>query len=101
MRNVITGSHILDNFTLKRIINLRMHYQSLFNFYTGFQFGPAGFVFTLIFAAWELGWKGFGLWKAAKNNQSGWFVAILLLNTVGILPLLYIYVFSPKPSNKI
>lgn len=49
----------------------------------------------LIFAAvYELFWKGIGLWKAAKNDQKGWFLAMLVMNTVGILPLFYIFLFQ-------
>jgi len=34
--------------------------------------------------------RSIGLWKAAKNGEKGWFVAMLLLSTAGILPLIYI-----------
>ncbi len=47
-------------------------------------------------AIWELVWKGMGLWKAAQNNDKAWFVLILILNTVGILPIAYIYIFSKR-----
>jgi hypothetical protein len=38
--------------------------------------------------------KGFALWRAARNNSSGWFVALLLINTLGILELLYLFVWG-------
>jgi hypothetical protein len=37
-----------------------------------------------------LTWKIFALLKAAKNNHLAWFVFILLFNTAGILPIIYI-----------
>ena len=37
--------------------------------------------------------QGFWLWHSARNNQNWWFVAILVINTVGLLPLLYILFF--------
>ena len=43
---------------------------------------------------WELVWKGWALWRAAQRDARGWFVALLILNTAGILPILYIFVFS-------
>lgn len=52
-------------------------------------------VFVLI-GIWEFVWKGFALWKAAKNDSQGWFIALLILNTAGLLPILYLYVFSKK-----
>jgi len=57
-------------------------------------------VLIIVLVIWELVWKGIALWKSSKNNQLGWFIAILVLNTVGILPILYIYVFQKKKKNK-
>jgi hypothetical protein len=58
--------------------------------------GPGWTALLVLLAIWEIVWKGFGLWRAAQNKQTGWFVALLILNTLGILPILYLYVFSPK-----
>jgi hypothetical protein len=43
---------------------------------------------------WSLIWKGFALWKAAGKKQMIWFIVLFLVNTIGILDILYIYVFS-------
>jgi hypothetical protein len=48
----------------------------------------------VVIVIWETIWKGIGLWKAAKETQKYWFIAILILNTLGILPILYIFVFK-------
>lgn len=45
---------------------------------------------------WTLPWKGVALWKAVKNNHKGWFIALLILNTLAILEILYIFIFSKK-----
>jgi len=45
---------------------------------------------------WEAIWKGIGLWKAGRNNQVVWFILIFLLNTAGILPIIYILFFRRK-----
>jgi hypothetical protein len=45
---------------------------------------------------WSLIWKGLALWKAARQGQSAWYVVMLIVNTVGILEILYIFVFSKK-----
>ena len=47
-----------------------------------------------IIGVWSLVWKGLALWKSAKKNQQIWFILILVLNTIGILEILYIYLFS-------
>ncbi len=43
---------------------------------------------------WEVFWKGKGLWRAAKKNQLGWFIAILVINSLGILPIIYLAFFQ-------
>ncbi len=50
----------------------------------------------MVIMVWDLIWKGIGLWKAGRNNQMAWFVCILLFNTVGILPIIYILFFQKK-----
>lgn len=44
----------------------------------------------LLAALWELAWKGVALWKAAQAGDKAWYVIMLVLNTLGILPILYI-----------
>ena len=43
---------------------------------------------------WSLAWKGFALWKASRRNSPAWFVVLLVVNTIGLLEILYIFVFS-------
>jgi len=45
---------------------------------------------------WDLIFKGFGLWHSAQNRQKNWFIAILVLNTMGILPIIYLKFFQNK-----
>lgn len=45
---------------------------------------------------WSLIWKGFALWRAARNESKPWFIAILVVNTLGILEILYLFVFGKK-----
>jgi|TARA_B100001971_G_C17942609_1_gene408438 hypothetical protein len=51
-----------------------------------------GSLFILL-VIWTIVWKGYALWKAGRNNQPYWFVALLVLNTAGILPIIYILFF--------
>ena len=45
---------------------------------------------------WTLPWKGVALWRAARNTHRWWFVALLLINTLAILEIIYIFGFSKK-----
>lgn len=69
--------------------------------YTGWLFNVApGFIpFFIILLIWSLIWKGIALWKAARNSDKAWFIALLILNTVGILEIFYIFVFSKRNDN--
>jgi len=56
----------------------------------------------LLILAWTLPWKGVALWKAANNRQKGWFIALLIVNTLAILEIIYIFYFSkPRQSKQI
>lgn len=54
--------------------------------------------FAIAFLIWLLFWKCMALWRAAKANQTNWFVIILILNslTFGILEIIYLFRFA-KP----
>jgi len=57
-----------------------------------FWFFPLIFPFVLF----DIIIKAIALWKAAKNNQLYWFVALIVVNSAGVLPLLYIFLFQKK-----
>ena len=43
--------------------------------------------------------KGIALWKAGRNKQLPWFIFMLIFNTVGILPIIYILFFQKKKEK--
>jgi len=53
-------------------------------------------IILLILALWTLPWKIYSLWLASKSNQRVWFIALVLLNTFGILEIIYIFIISKK-----
>ena len=60
-----------------------------------------------IIVIWSLAWKLLALWKSARNKHLVWFIVMAVINTVGILPILYIFIFSKlkyksvvKPAKK-
>ncbi len=48
----------------------------------------------VIIVIWSLAWKLTALWKSARNGSIIWFIVLGIVNTVGILEILYIFVFS-------
>lgn len=61
---------------------------------------PAMIVGLVLLSLWTLPWKGVALWKAAKKNDLVWFIVLLIINTVGILEILYIFIFSKWGEKK-
>jgi len=58
----------------------------------------SGLVSALIIIAvvWEVVWKGIAMWRAARNTHLIWFICVLIFNTLGILPIIYIFAFSKR-----
>ena len=55
-------------------------------------------IFTLLFlmVIFVIVLKGYSLWCAARAGQKWWFIALLVLNTLGILEVVYLIWFRPK-----
>lgn len=48
--------------------------------------GPVVYILVLS----ELVLKGVTLYKSAQREQKGWFVALLIINSLGLLPIIYL-----------
>ncbi len=55
-----------------------------------------GFILLML---WSLAWKGIALWKAGRLGQKVWFVILLVVNTIGILEIIYIFAIARKKEN--
>jgi hypothetical protein len=52
---------------------------------------PQWFLLALPFLViWDLVWRGLALWASARRRQTAWFVCLLILNTLGVLPIIYL-----------
>ena len=81
--------------------NYTSYYQEIAN-YLGISLTSV-IVLMAIISVWTLIWKGLALWKSSKKEHIIWFVIFLILNTAGILEILYIFIFSKmnlKSKNK-
>ena len=64
--------------------------------YAIFPLTPGVKLLLALLVVWSLVWKGIALWKAARNNHTAWYVIMLIVNTAGILEIIYIYGFAKK-----
>lgn len=62
-------------------------------------FGVLAPIFITICVLLFIGWlflKGFALWFAARNYHKGWFIAMFIINTAGILEAIYLIFFRKQ-----
>lgn len=64
-------------------------------------YGGENLILILLVIVWSLFWKGYALWTSAHRREKIWFVAILVVNTAGILELIYLFGFAKKKWSDI
>lgn len=45
----------------------------------------------LLVILWSVVWKGLALWHSARRGEGWWFVILLVVNTLGILEIIYLF----------
>ena len=70
----------------------------LYNLYVNGLYGLSQISPAVLFVLflWSILWKGLALWKAVKSDQRNWFIVMLVVNTVGILEIVYLFFFAKK-----
>ena len=58
-----------------------------------------GIALLVVLLVWSAVWKALALWSAARDGSKIWFVVLFLVNTVGILEILYLYIFRKKRAE--
>jgi hypothetical protein len=58
-----------------------------------------GWLIIVAAVIWTLSWKAMALWKAARLGQRWWFMVLLVINTLGLLEILYLFVFSRRKTS--
>jgi hypothetical protein len=66
--------------------------------YTQLQ-NPVAVVLLVALALWTLVWKGLALWRAAEKKSKPWFIVLLILNTAGILEIIYLFAVAPRRKD--
>jgi predicted permease len=72
----------------------------MMNYFSTIGISPLIIFLLALIMLWDLIWKLLAMWKAARKNSPVWFVALLMFNTAGILPILYVYFFSECCNEK-
>lgn len=57
-------------------------------------------VVLIILAIFDLTVRGIALWKSARNGEKYWFVGLLVINSMGLIPLLYLAFFDKSSRFK-
>jgi hypothetical protein len=50
----------------------------------------------IILLLWTIPWKVYAVWLTVKHNDKKWFLALIILNTVGLLEIFYIFKVAGK-----
>ena len=62
---------------------------------------PVELLMISLAIVWSTVWKGIALWRAGRNAHLTWFIVMLIVNTLGILEIIYIFAFSQKKNHQI
>lgn len=54
----------------------------------------------LLSILWTIPWTAYALWKAARLGDKVWFVVMVLVNSLAIVEILYIFVISKRRNLK-
>lgn len=60
---------------------------------------PIFLAIIFLLAIWTLVWKGFALWHSARNHQKAWFFFLLIINSLGLLEIIYLLFFRKNKND--
>ena len=65
-----------------------------------YNIGPL-FGFLMVMGLVDMGLKGWGMWRAARMQKKWWFIALLVVNSIGILPTIFLVMTNDEYVKKI
>ena len=63
-------------------------------------FGGNTLLVVTLSLLWTLPWTAWALWLAARRGEKVWFVVLLVLNTLAILEIIYIFAIAKRSDKK-
>lgn len=61
---------------------------------------PGIIALLTVLMLWSAVWKAFAVYRAGRVKDPVWAVVLCILNTAGILEILYLFVFSKRASKR-
>lgn len=55
----------------------------------------------LLLALWSIFWKGLALWHSGRRGQVWWFIVFLMVNTAGLLEIVYLFGILKLKASKL
>lgn len=55
----------------------------------------------LLLLLWSVFWKGLALWHSGRRGQPWWFVIFLIVNTAGILEIIYLFLVAKLKGSEL
>ncbi len=50
----------------------------------------------ILVIVWTLPWKGYALWLSARRGEKWWFIILLVVNTLALLEIIYIFFVAKR-----
>jgi len=63
------------------------------------QFETTVILLIIILVVWDLVWTMISLWKSARRDQMVWFIFLAIINSAGILPIIYLLIHKGQPEK--
>lgn len=59
---------------------------------------PTGFLIVALL--WEIFWKAIASWRSVKRNKKWWFLFIIAINSLGLIPIIYLVIHEREFLKK-
>lgn len=74
--------------------------EQLINLMTGWGLSVTmAWAIFIVLMIWTLVWKGLALWRAVEVKAKWWFIVFLVVNSLGILEIIYLFFLAPKKEG--
>ena len=58
-------------------------------------------ILAIILVLWTIPWKVYAVWLAVKSDRKAWFVVLVLINSLSILEMIYVFNVEKKSWEEV